>query len=377
MIKSVNIKKKLRTWIEIDEKAIKSNYKTFRKIAKGMKLMGVVKSNAYGHGLLTISSILQNLAVDFLGVDSIVEASALRENGIRKPILVLGFTLPDRVKEAIKNRVSITVSDFESLNKLRKSKEKINVHVKVDTGMHRQGFFLEEIPKVIELIKVSKNIKLEGIYTHFSSAKDPDDKTQTELQVKKFQIAVDFFKEARFKNFITHSQSTSGAILISNKMDMLRIGIGIYGLWPSKKIEEYYKNKVILKPVLTWKSIISQIKNVPKGSGVGYDLTEKLKRDSKIAIIPIGYWHGYSRSLSSKGVVIIGNKFCKVLGRVSMDMIVVDVTDVKNAKIFDEVILLGRSGSLSVLVNELAEVSGTTNYEFVTRLNPLIERIVI
>jgi alanine racemase len=378
MKKVTEIKEFLRTWIEIDRKAVQNNYQIFRKIAGKKLLMSVVKSNAYGHGLVVFSKILNDLDVDWFGVDSIVEANTLRRNGIKKPILVLGYTLPLRYSDAVKNKISVTIPDFVSLDEVIKLNKKISIHIKVDTGMHRQGFMIEEIPKVIDKLKNCKNIKFEGLYTHLSSAKNPEDMRETDKQIEKFKLIRDIFLSVGYEKFLTHVGATAGTILLKDEaFDMTRVGIGMYGLWPSKEMEEHFKDKYRLKLTLTWKSIVSQIKEIKKGEGVGYDLTEKVKRNTKIAIIPIGYWHGYGRNLSSKGEVLVHGHKCKVLGRISMDMIVIDITDVKKVKVLDEVILIGQSKGKLVSSDDLADKYGTTSYELLTRLNPLIERIVV
>ena len=375
-------KHNLRTWIEVSREALKNNYNIFRRFAgSGTLIMAVVKSNAYGHGLVDFSKEAEKLGVDFFGVDSIVEAESLRSAGIKVPILVLGYTLKSKIKDAIKSNISLTIADLSALNSLKnigRKNDKLKIHIKIDTGMHRQGFFVSEIPKIISILKSNPNIRLEGVYTHFSSAKDPIHPEETIKQINEFKKATTLFEKAGFKNFLKHASATSGFMLFpKNSFDMVRIGIGFYGLWPSKEIKNAFRNKIKLAPVLSWKTIVSQLKKLPKGSGIGYDLTEKLKRDSIVAIIPVGYWHGFPRSLSSVGNVLIRGKRVKVLGRVSMDMVIVDVTDVKNVKIEDEVVLIGESGNSNILVNETSYLDETTDYEIVTRLNPLIKRIVV
>ncbi|MFZ2621306.1 MAG: alanine racemase [Minisyncoccia bacterium] len=373
----------LRTWIEIDQGAIKNNYSVFRKLIGQRLLMGVVKSNAYGHDLVTFSKALNRLGVDYFGVDSIVEGNALRRSGIKKPVLVLGYTLPERILEAVKGGISITIADFDSLEavmrlskKIVKQSEKLKIHIKIDTGMHRQGFFLEDIPRLLEALKSINNIKIEGIYTHFSSAKDPVRPKETLKQIYIFKKVIDQFKKSEYKDLIKHSNASSGTLIFPHSnFDMVRIGIGLCGLWPSKETEKNYKNKITLKPVLSWKTIVSQIKNLPKGSRVGYDLTENVKKQTRIAILPIGYWHGFPRALSSRGFVLINGKKAKVIGRVSMDMIAVNVSGIKGVKVGDEVVLIGKSGESVLPVETMAELSDSTSYEIITRLNPLIKRI--
>ena len=375
-------KHNLRTWIEINQRALKNNYSIFRRlIGPKCLLMSVVKSNAYGHSLIDFSRATESLGIDWFGVDSIVEAESLRKAGLKKPILVLGYTLESKIGNAFKNNISLTVSDFSTLKNLKNIKihgHKLKIHIKIDTGMHRQGFFVSEIPAVIKILKSQPNIILEGVYTHFSSAKNPAFPSATFNQIEQFKKAIDLFESAGFKGFIKHTAATSGTIIFpQSHFDLVRIGIGLCGLWPSKETKEAFREKIKLEPVLSWKTIVGQIKSLPKGSKVGYDLTETLDRSSSVAILPIGYWHGFPRSLSSIGKVLIKGNEVKVIGRVSMDMISVDVTDVKNVKVGDEVILIGRSEKSEISVDDIAYLSDTINYEIVTRLNPLIKRIVV
>jgi len=384
--------KGLRTWIEIDKKAIKHNFSVFKKlIPKTCKLLAVVKSNAYGHNLTEFSKEMEKLGVDFLGVDSIVEGLALRRKGIKVPILVLGYTLPEMLTEALNKNISITVSSFETLKGIKKLKNKtpLKIHIKVDTGMGRHGFLIENMKKVIKILKTltpknqselisgQGNVKIEGLFTHFSSAKDPRDLNYTKSQIEKFDKWAEAFEKAGF-NIIKHACATSGTILFRDvHFDMVRIGIGLYGIYPSQEIEKTFGEKLNLKPVMTWKTIVSEVKKLPKGSKIGYDGTEILKRDSVIAVCPIGYWHGFVRALSGIGNVLVNGRQSKVLGRVCMDIIMIDTTHIKGVKVGDEVVILGKSGKKSIGINEIVGQIGASGYEFITRINPLIKRFYI
>jgi len=375
-------KQNLRTWIEINRRALKNNCGVFRRlIGPKCLLMAVVKSNAYGHGLINFSRAAENFGVDWFGVDSIVEAKSLRKAGLKKPILVLGYTLQSNIKDAIENNISLTIADFSSLKNLKninKRGDKLKIHLKIDTGMNRQGFFVSGIPAVIKILKSQSNIRLEGVYTHFSSAKNPAFPSAALHQIEEFKKAINLFESTGFKEFIKHAAATAGAIIFpQSHFDLVRIGIGFYGLWPSKETREAFKNKIKLEPVLSWKTIVSQIKKLPKGSKVGYDLTETLDRSSNIAILPIGYWHGFPRALSGIGKTLINGKEAKIIGRVSMDMISVDVANIKNVKVGGEAVLIGKSGKLEISADDVAYLSDTINYEIATRLNPLIKRIVV
>ena len=372
----------LRTWIEISQGALKHNCGVFRRlIGPKCRLMAVVKSNAYGHGLFDFSFAAERFGADWFGVDSIVEAEHLREAGLKKPILVLGLTLKDKIESARKNNISLTIADFPSLENLtavKKGTPKLKIHLKIDTGMHRQGFFVSEIPAVIKILKKKlPAVEIEGVYTHFASAKNPAFPFETLRQMGEFKKAIALLEAAGFRRLIKHAAATAGTIIFpQSHFDMVRIGIGLYGLWPSKETQAAFEREFQLKSVLSWKTIVGQIKKLPKNSRIGYDLTEAVKRDSRVAILPIGYWHGFPRLLSSVGKVLIKGKEAKVLGRVSMDMISVDITGIKNAKTGDEAVLIGRDVRGEISADDLAFLTDTTSYEIVTRLNPLMKRIM-
>ncbi len=368
----------VRTWVEIDRRAIQKNYRTFRGLlSPTTKLMAVVKSNAYGHELAGFSKEADKLGVDFLGVDSIIEGIALRKEGIKKQILVLGFTLPENFKIASENNISLTVSSFDGLRVLKENKFPLKIHIKIDTGMHRQGFYPADIPKVVEILKKMPHAEVEGVYTHFANAKNPSFPADTDKQAAEFKKATDVFEKAGL-HFLKHASATAGAILFPHyHFDMVRIGIGLYGLWPAKEVERAFLKHIKLSPVLSWKTVVAETKIVPKGEGIGYNFTEILRKDTKIAVCPIGYWHGFPRALSSVGHVLINGNRARVLGRVSMDMITVDVSGIKNVKAGDEVVIIGKSGKEEITAYEFADYADTSCYEIVTRINPKIQRVFV
>ena len=247
--------KGLRTWIEIDRSAIKHNYDVFRSlIPEKTKLCGVVKSNAYGHDFMQYAKELEKLGVDWIAVDSITEGVRLRKEGIVSPIFILGYTLPERIKEAVDNDISVTVSTFESLEDVSEVKG-VKVHIKLDTGMSRQGFLENDKEKLFEVLK-KKDINVEGVFTHFASAKNPTLPHSPKKQIEKFNVWKESFEKEGFDP-IFHASATSGTLLFSEAhFDMVRIGIGIYGLWPSIEAKEFLDGKIELKPVLKWKTVI-------------------------------------------------------------------------------------------------------------------------
>jgi len=373
-------RKGLRTWIEIDKGAIKHNYGVFRGlIAKNTKLLGVVKSNAYGHNLFEFAKELEKLGADFLGVDSAVEALALRREGVKTPILVLGFTLPEMFEELAKKNISVTVSNFETLKVLEKMSKtlngQVNIHIKVDTGMSRHGFVEKEIKKVLAEIQLKPRVTIGGLFTHFAMAKNPSFPGYTKIQIEKFNKWREAFAKAGLKP-ICHAGATAGSLLFNEAhFDMIRIGIGLYGIWPSKESQAFYGAKIKLQPVLTWKTLIAEIKKFPKGTKVGYDCSETLGRDSTIAVCPVGYWHGLPRALSSIGNVLVNGHKCKIVGRVCMDIIMIDITDAGKVKVLDEVTIIGRDGKTEIQADDIATLLDASTYELLTRINPLIKRI--
>lgn len=376
----------LRTWVEVDTGALDRNIAAFRAlIANTTKLMAVVKSNAYGHGLWEFAKAAGD-RVDWFGVDSFPEAVRLRREGIKKPILVLGYTLPTFFAEAARQDIRLTISTFESLRAFTKLNPKPKIHVKLDTGMYRQGFLPKRVPAAIrELKRLKLSGAVEGLYTHFASAKDRAYPSYTRTQLKRFGKACHAFEANGFSGFLRHASATGGTLLYPGAhFDMVRIGIGLYGLWPSRESRVQYPDphadgrkpkSVSLDPILSWHTLVSEVKKIPAGAAVGYDCTERVLRPSTIAVLPVGYWHGFDRGLSSVGRVLVRGKRARILGRVSMDMCVVDVTGIRRVRPGDIATLIGGQGKEYISAGEVADTIGTTQYEIITRINPLIQRI--
>ena len=370
----------LRTWIEIDTKALLHNYHVFRRLTGQKKLLAVVKSNAYGHNIVEASKVFAKAGADYLGVDSMTEALTLRREGIKKPILVLGYTLPEYLPAASQKKIILSLSSFDQISALKTfaknyPRQHLSLHLKIDTGMHRQGFQLREFPVLIKELKtLPVTIKIEGLYSHLAGPAENKFQAKTKKQIEIFQVAKNLLAEAGFTKLLSHLGATGGTFNYPDlSIEMVRIGIGLYGYYPSDEVAKAsLKHKNLqLKPALVWKTIVSEIKDVRKGEAVSYSFTKKLKRDSRLTILPIGYWHGYPRALSNLGQVIIKGRRTKVVGRVCMDMIIVDITDHHQIKVGDEVILLGDK----ISAEEFADWAKTSNYEVITRLNPLIKKI--
>lgn len=373
-----------RSWIKINSKNLERNFKNLTKNLSDPKIkkLAVVKSNAYGHGIIECAKIFSQAGADFLGVDCLEEAIQIRQAQIKKPILVLGWTPPENFQLAGKNDISITISSINSLQKIKSkiktSDPKLKVHLKIDTGLHRQGLLKKEIQESLKFLQKNKNIVLEGLYSHLASAENPKDILFTQKQSETFLKTKKAFEQSGF-NPICHLSASAASILYPEmNYDMVRFGIALYGLWPSietQKESRKAKKDIKLFPALNWQTKITEIKKVKKGEGLGYNLSEKVKRNSVIGMIPIGYWHGYPRHASSKAHVLVNGQKIKILGKISMDMTIVDLTDVKNPKSGDIVTIIGKDKDKFVSAEELADASDTINYEIVTRLNSQITRI--
>lgn len=370
------IKKKHKTWIEIDRSAIKNNYDAFRALLKPeTKLMAVVKSNAYGHGMVSFAKEIESLGADFLAVDDAREAFTLVEEGIKKPILILNYIEEDLLKDVVSKGIHFTVSNFNMLDRAIALKDfGPKIHIKVDTGLGRQGFLSKDREKLLNII-LENNLKVDGLYTHYSIAESPERIDYTKKQTEEFKIWVKAFEEAGLRP-LKHAAAASGAILGEEyHFDMVRIGIGLYGHWGSRELKEWAGDRVTLRQIMTWKTIVSEIKDVPKGSFIGYDLRKCLEEDSKMAIIPVGYWHGLTGIMTNEGEVLIKGKRAKIHGRVAMDMTILNVSHIPDVQIGDEVVLLGFQGDDCISTDEVKYRFDMINYEFVTRINPQIPRI--
>jgi alanine racemase len=379
----------MKTWLEISKDNILRNLKEFGRIlGKDVKIMAVVKSNAYGHGLAEMAEVLARGTFDntvkgapcqtmWFGVDSIDEAIILKKTGVDAPILILGYTELSRLKDAVEGKFRLTVYNKETITALGKLKKPAKAHLKIETGTTRQGIGESEILDFMEYARKFKNIEIEGLSTHFANIEDTTNHAYAKKQLARFESVIALLSKVPFDIPVKHVACSAAAILFKEThFNMARIGIGMYGMWSSKETFVSAKHKLKLKPALTWKTIIAQIKKVKKGTPVSYGLTEKVSRDSLIAVLPIGYYDGFDRGLSSIGNVLVHGKRCKILGRICMNMCMADVTDVKNVKIEDEVVLLGRQGREEITAEEIAGKLGTINYEVVTRINPGIKRFI-
>lgn len=376
-----------RAWAEIDLNAIENNIKEIRRyVGSGVKVMGVVKADGYGHGYLEVAKTLLENGADCLAVAVLDEAIQLRKCGIDVPILILGYTPPKYAGELINNDIMPNCYTYELAQAMSEAGERLNktgkVHIKIDTGMGRVGFRYTEDEEVNsatvkEIIKISKlpNIEINGIFTHFSVA-DEDDDEYTKIQFRRFREVCGRVKAAGIEVELCHCCNSAGLMRFPEyHMDMVRPGIILYGLKPSEFVEDGILD---LKPAMSLKAQITNVKCVESGTSVSYGRRYKSESGrTVIATVPIGYADGYSRILSGKVQMLAGGKKCRQIGNICMDQCMIDVTDVNNIRIGDEVILFGSDGKSSIPIEEIAEIMGTINYEILCVIGKRIPRVYI
>ena len=372
------MKKYTRICARIDLDAIEYNIEMMKKnIKDDTKIMVVVKTDAYGHGAVQIAKLLASKEYVWgYAVATLDEAVILRNRGIRKPILVLGCIFPDQREVMIEKEIRMTVYTEEMAKEVSdlavSMGKKAYIHIKLDTGMSRLGFPINE-ESVEQITDISKlpNLVMEGLYTHFAKA-DEIDKTFTEKQMDAYLWMKKALKEKKVIFEYHHCSNSAGIIDLKDaNMDIVRAGISTYGLYPS---EEVKKDNVPLKPAMELISHVAHVKWVDKGTPISYGGTYITDRPTKIVTIPVGYGDGYARSLSNKGYVLIHGKKAKILGRVCMDQFMVDATDIENVKYGDKVTLIGKNGDENLPVEILSDLSGRFNYEFVCVLGKRMPR---
>ncbi len=357
--------------IEISRSNLKYNYSYLSSLNKNLKVAPVLKSNAYGHGIIPIARILDKLNPPFICVDSLFEAYALLNANIKAQILIMGYIDPKSL-ETKSLPLSFSVYDLIQIQSLNKYQPGAKVHIFVDSGMHREGIRTEELEKFADYIKTKTTLKIEGLMSHFAMSDKPKD-NQTKKQVEEFKKAKDILNKLGVKPKWIHIANSLG--LINNKVlgnigNMARVGLAVYGIDPEGKESK-------LKPILTLKTHIAQIKNLKKGEKTGYDFTFTAGKDMKIAILPIGYFDGVDRRLSSKGFVKIDGEFCPIIGKVNMNITVVDISKIKNPKPGDNVVIFSDIQSDKNSIQNTAKICGTIAYELPIYLSPTTRRVVI
>lgn len=354
-------------WVEINLDAIKQNIKNIRKlICKHVEIMGIVKGNAYGHDSVEVSKILLNNGVSQLGVARIEEAVILRENNIKAPILVLAVSPIEQMYLYLDYNIMPTISTLESAQQYNelanKENKKVGAHLKIETGMGRLGILPEDVLEILAQINEMGNVDVQGIYTHFATA-DESDKQFTNYQFNIFSEIVNKVKNSNLGKIPFFHVANSAAILELPEMwmNLVRPGCLLYGLYPSNVVKQIIQ----LKPALAFKSRITFIKKVERGKSIGYGQTYKTKKSTLVATLPVGYADGYSRLLSNRGNVLVNGIEVPVIGRVCMDQLMIDVTNVDNAQIGDEVVLWGEQLGKTINIEKIAEILNTIMEEIV------------
>ncbi len=353
----------MHNWLEIDLEALKKNFLYIKKIATPADIMPVVKSDAYGHGMVEVAKTLYRLGAKNFAVSKFYEALILREAGISCPIIVLSGLEQEEFEEAYLKEIRPVIFTFKhlehSLFAARKHQNPFPIHIKVDTGMGRLGLSVSEFKKLIAKIAHEKTIFLEGIMTHFADADNPNGEYTAE-QCNTFHRVLDELKRLNIQPLYIHAANSAATFMVPQaRFNMVRPGLALYGPTP------FAKN---LFQVMSFKARILQVKEVPPGITIGYGRTFKTPHSMKVATVSVGYADGYPRYLSNKGVVLIKGKRCNVIGRVSMNLITVDVTHLEDkVREGDEVVLLGKQGNECIYADEIAKEAGTISYEIYCR----------
>lgn len=367
-----------RVTAEVSLEAIEHNIESMAGIiSPGTHILAVIKADGYGHGALQVAVRLEQMSSVFgYATATAEEAFKLRNDGIRKPILVLGYTFPDNYEDMIRLDIRPTVFKTETAKQLSEAAANVGktcrLHIKVDTGMSRIGVPCNEagIDTALKIAAYDK-LEVEGIFTHFARA-DEADKTSAKRQLERFNDFTDKCAEKGLTPRFRHCSNSAAILEMPDaNMDLVRAGITMYGLWPSG---EELSDTIRLEPAMSLRSSIVYIKTLEPGIEISYGGIYKTDRETRVATVPVGYADGYPRSLSNKGYVLIKGKKAPILGRVCMDQLMVDVTEIPEAKEYDEVVLLGNSGGLSITAEELGSLSGRFNYEFVCSISDRVPR---
>jgi alanine racemase len=372
------------TWAEVSLRALRENYRTIaRYVGLGVAVCAVVKAYAYGHGAVECATALEQEGASWLGVTSLDEAIPLREEGITARILLMTGFWRGEEEEIIRLRLTPTVWEVDQIELLERAAAQLSVsqhavHLKVDTGMGRLGATPEELPKLLAVLKASRHLLLEGLSTHIASSEVLDAPSVTE-QLKRFEAARHLIEQNGFDPPLVHAANTSAVVAHHESWNtMVRPGLALYGYHlPFERAGRAVSGRGLrlpLQPVLTWKTRILSLREMPAGQALGYGGTYVTKAAARIAILPVGYADGLNRELSSKGRVIVREHYAPIVGRISMDLTTVDVTGIPGVEVADEVILLGSSDGLSVDAREHAELAHTIPYEILCAISKRVPR---
>ncbi|CAN5353076.1 alanine racemase [soil metagenome] len=356
--------------IEISRKALRHNVQQFRTlVGDHQQLVAVVKANAYGHGMEQVVPAIEDL-VDAFQIDDIEELRELRQLTNRRT-LVLGYVAPDDIAEAISLDAELAVFDTERLPLLKGAR----VHLKIDALLGRLGIRVEALPAFLEELRRHPSIHLAGVYGHFANIEDTEDTSHAIAQISEFEDAMSLIRAAGFSDLVTHMSATSGILRVEgteSNRGLVRPGIGLYGLYPSDHLAKEFA-ELDLRPALTWKTRLAQVKLLPAGHPVGYGLSYVTDRPTQIGVVPQGYSDGLPRSLSNSGTMFVNGVPCPIIGRVAMNMCMLDLSNCTEAKAGDEVIIIGPS----ISAEKVADDSQTINYEIVSRISPKLPRYLI
>ena len=377
------------SYIEISKKAYISNIKFIRKIVgPSVRISSVIKGNAYGHGVEIIIPLAETCGINHFSVFSSFEARQAYEiKDIMSDIMIFGYIADEDLEWVVKNGVEFYIFDKtrlgEAIELAKKHKTKARIHLEIETGFKRTGLEKEDLPEIVKLIKNNINyLIIKGLATHYAGAESIANYVRIQSQLSMFRKYCQYFKRHGLSPEYRHTASSAASLLYPQTIyDLVRIGIAQYGFWPTVETLIHRHNKFgdkesSLKRVISWKSKIMSIKNVKSGEYVGYGSSYLANKDMKIAIIPVGYNNGFDRSLSNKGRVLINGRRLDVIGTVTMNTITVNISDLKNVKIGDEVVLIGKQKKLSISVASFSEMSDKLNYQVLARLPLNIPRIL-
>lgn len=392
-------------WVEVDLDAVRHNFLQLQSLVSPSGLLPVVKSEAYGHGLVAVSAAVTELGAWGLGIVSAAEGVRLRHEGFTCPLVVLGPVLPAEMDESIRQRLSPAVFDLDLASELSRRSVALGrrtpVHVKVDTGLGRLSVTSDQALDFVLAVSRLPGLEIEGIYSHFADAEGLD-QSYTLRQYNRFQRCLALLEEAGLRIPVRHiAGSAAGMLLHEARLDLVRLGISLYGLWPAEEtrllmvsrgtdllrlVNEPFRNgsleradptRGMLKPALSFKTVVVQVKDVPTGSAVGYGCSFETARDTRIAVLPVGYADGYDRHLGNSAEVLVRGRRARIVGRICMNLCMADVTDIPEVESGDEVVLIGRQAGAVLPVEELARKIGTINYEVVTRIPMHVPRVYL
>jgi alanine racemase len=376
MTEQLHIRGKRPTWAEIDLQALAFNFQTIRALLpKSVRIMAVVKANAYGHGAVAISRKLESLGADYLAVAFLEEGLELRSAGIHLPVLLLNGFWAGQEEQVVRNGFTATVWEGSMVKGLgtagKQLRMKARIHFKIDTGMSRLGVTDKQAVKMLQSYRDSRWTEVEGIFTHLACS-DISESRETRAQLEMFHRIKEMLAIQGTSFSWNHTANSAGILLYPEAwFDGVRPGLLLYGINPQDA------HQVPLRPVLSLKTHILQLKRIKKGTSVGYGASYRVQRSSLIAVLPVGYADGYDRLLSNRGTVLLRGQRVPIAGRISMDLTVIDVTGVNSPQVGDEVVLIGKQGKEEITAKELADLTQTIPYEVFTRISQRVPRIYL